>query len=399
MPVTSPSRSARFAPVRSASTALFAIAFVVLGLPDFAHGVAWPDMRADFDRPLAALGTFLTVAAGGYLLVAMSTGRLACRWGLEGLVMRSTLFSAAGLLTIAVTPTWPVVLVGSLLSGAGAGGMDTGFNAAVALREDGRLMGLLHAGYGVGAAIGPLVVGASLASGAGWRPAYVIFAAASLLLVLPLAGRSLGEAPPQEPMGSPRGVLVPCLGFALYVSLEVTIGQWAFTSLTEEHGIGTFVASTWVALYWVALTAGRLWLGLTGHQVSIRRLLGLAMVGAAVGALVLWGGGQAAPIGLLAAGIALSVVFPLLMLRTPQRVGAQRAASAVGWQTAAAAIGAAAGPALAGIVFGRFGIGAYGPVVLAMALALAVVIIALEVAPAAVGPPEGPKAGPDPARA
>ena len=160
-------------------------------------------MRADFDRPLAALGTFLVVAAGGYLLVAMSTGRLASRWGLEGLVLRSTLSSAVGLLMIAVAPTWPVVLFGSLLSGAGAGGMDTGFNAAVALREDGRLMGLLHAGYGVGAAIGPVVVGASLVTGAGWRPAYVVFAAASLLLVLPLAGRSLGEAPPQQPMGSP----------------------------------------------------------------------------------------------------------------------------------------------------------------------------------------------------
>ena len=83
--------------------------------------------------------------------------------------------------------------------------MDTGFNAAVALREDGRLMGLLHAGYGVGAAIGPVVVGASLGSGAGWRPAYVVFAATSLLLVLPLAGRSLGEAPPAAADGLTPG--------------------------------------------------------------------------------------------------------------------------------------------------------------------------------------------------
>jgi fucose permease len=335
-------------------------------------------MRADFDRPLAALGTFLAVAAGGYLLVATSTGRLAGRWGLEGLILRSTLACGAGLAIIAVAPSWPVVLGGSLVSGAGAGGMDTGFNAAVALQEDARLMGLLHAGYGVGAAIGPLVVGASLASGAGWRPAYLVFAAASLLLVLPLAGRSLGDAPPQQSMGSPRGVLLPCLAFALYVSLEVTIGQWAFTSLTEEHGIATFAASAWVAIYWIALTAGRVWLGLAGHQVSIRRLLALAMVGAGLGAAVLWAGGQAAPAGLVAAGISLSVVFPLLMLRTPQRVGAERAASAVGWQTAAASIGAAAGPGLAGIVFGRVGIGAYGPVVLAMALALGVAVAALE---------------------
>ena len=111
MAVTTPPAPRASATARSASTAIFAVAFVVLGLPDFAHGVAWPDMRADFDRPLAALGTFLVVAAGGYLLVAVSTGRLAGRWGLEGLVLRSTLSSAVGLLIIAVAPTWPVVLV------------------------------------------------------------------------------------------------------------------------------------------------------------------------------------------------------------------------------------------------------------------------------------------------
>ena len=52
---TNPPPSAPPASVRAAGTAVFAIAFVVLGLPDFGHGVAWPTMRADFDRPLAAL--------------------------------------------------------------------------------------------------------------------------------------------------------------------------------------------------------------------------------------------------------------------------------------------------------------------------------------------------------
>jgi fucose permease len=256
--------------------------------------------------------------------------------------------------------------------------MDTGFNAAVALREDGRLMGLLHAGYGLGAAIGPLVVGASLAAGGGWRPGYVLFAAASLLLVVPLAGRTLGEAPPQQTMGSPRGMLLPCVAFGVYVSLEVTVGQWAFTSLTEHRGLGDLAASAWVALYWVALTAGRLWLGLSGHRAPVHRLLGLSVAGAAAAAVLLWAGGPAAPLGLLVAGLALSVVFPLLMLLTPRRVGAERAAAAVGWQTAAASIGAAAGPALAGIVLDRAGIDAYGPITLALAALLGAVVVALE---------------------
>ena len=362
---------------RQAGTAVFAVAFVVLGLPDFGHGVAWPTMRSEFGRPLVDLGTFLTLAAAGYLLVAITAGRLARRWGVEGLVLRATLSSAAGLLLIAAAPTWPVVLAASALCGVGAGGMDTGFNAAVALRQDGRLMGLLHAGYGLGAAIGPVVMGASLASGGGWRPAYVVFALASLLLVLPIAGRSMGEAPPQGTMGSPRGMLLPCLAFFVYVSLEVTLGQWAFTSLTRHRGLAEFWASACVGMYWVALTAGRLWLGLAGHRVPVRRLLGLAVSGAAVAAAILWLGGPLAPAGLLVAGLALSVIFPLLMLLTPARVGADRAAAAVGWQTAASSLGAAGGPAIAGIVLERVGIGAYGPIALVMAGALAAVVVAL----------------------
>jgi fucose permease len=335
-------------------------------------------MRADLGRPLADLGTFLAVASAGYLAVAVSTGRLARRWAIEGLVLRATVSSAVGLALIAVGPAWPVVLVGSLLVGIGAGGMDTGFNAAVALRQDGRLMGLLHAGYGVGAAIGPLVVGAFLATGHGWRPAYACFAVASLLLVVVLAGRSLGEAPPQEATGSIRGMVLPCLAFFVYVSLEVTVGQWAFTSLTEHRGLSDLVASAFVALYWVGLTAGRLWLGLRGHRIAVDRVLFGAVVGAIAAALVLWLGGPIAPLGLVVAGLALSVVFPLLMLVTPLRVGAERAAAAVGWQTAAASVGAAAGPALAGVILEAAGIEWYGPIALAMAGTLAVILVVLQ---------------------
>lgn len=362
----------------AAGAALFAVAFVVLGLPDFGHGVAWADMRSELDRPLADLGTFLTSATAGYLVVAMSTGRLAGRWGVGGFVVRATLTSAAGLLLVAVAPSWPTVLAGGLLSGAGAGGMDTGFNAAVAIRADGRLMGLLHAGYGVGAAVGPLVAGASLAAGGGWRPGYVVFAAASLLLVVPLSRRGLGPAPTQERLGSPRGVVLACVAFAVYVSLEVTIGQWAFTALTEDRGLGPLTASIWVSAYWVALTAGRLWLGLAGHRVPVHRLLRLAVAGALAAAVVLWTGGAAAPAGLLVAGLSLSVVFPLLMLLTPERVGAERAAAAVGWQTASAGVGAAAGPAAAGIVLDGAGIETYGPIVLALAAALGAVIVVFD---------------------
>ena len=370
---------------RQAGTAVFAVAFVVLGLPDFAHGVAWPALRSELDRPLADLGTFLVAAGAGYLAVALSTGSLAARWTIEGLVVRATLASAAGLALVAVAPAWGAVLLGGALAGAGAGGMDTGFNAAVALRGDGRLMGLLHAGYGAGAAIGPVVVGASLVAGGGWRPPYAVFALASLALVVPLLGRSMGDPPAQHPMGRATGMLVPILAFAVYVALEVTAGQWAFTFLTTERGLGELAGSVWVAVYWIGLTAGRLWLGLAGHERPAPAVLTASVAGALAGGLLLWLGGPVAPVGLALLGRSLSVVFPLLMLLTPARVGAERAAAAIGWQTAASAVGAAAGPAGAGVVLAAAGIGAYGPIVVGGSLALAAAVAALGRGPTSSG--------------
>jgi fucose permease len=289
--------------------------------------------------------------------------------------------SGAGLATIAIAPSWPVALAGSVLLGAASGGMDTGFNAAAALRDDRRLMGLLHAGYGAGAAVGPIVVGSSLAFGGGWRPAYVGFAVVSLLLVIPMAGRDMGEAPDQHPMGTPRGMLLPCLAFFVYVALEITVGQWAFVYLTEHRGLSEFAASMFVGGYWISFSVGRLWLGVRSHSFSTRALLAASFAGAALGTLLLAFGGRAAPAGLAIAGLALSVVFPLLMSLTPAWVGPARATAAVGWQTAAASVGAAAGPAAAGVLLDAQGVASYGPITIALTVAVGAVVAPLAARP------------------
>jgi fucose permease len=364
---------------RVAGPVVVGLSFVVLGLPDYAHGVAWPTMRSDLHRPLADLGTFLAVQSVGYVLATSLLGRITGRWGLDRAIRGAGLSCVAGLALVAVAPGWLVVLAGCLFLGLGSGVMDAGFNAAVALRNDARLMGVLHAGYGVGAGVGPVIVGATLAAGSGWRPAYVVLAVVTLVVVGSLTGRTIGSTPvtPHHAPSSPRGVLLPCFAFFLYVALEVTVGAWAFTYLTEQRGLGDLTASAMVAAYWVGLTAGRLWLGAWGHHHDVDRLLRLSLAGALGAAVLLWVGGPVAPVGLPVAGLALSVVFPLLMLVTPARVGVERAAAAVGWQAASGSVGSAAGPAAVGLVLAVAGVDAYGPALVVLALALGATVVAL----------------------
>ncbi len=360
-------------PARGATVAVVA-AFVVLGLPDGGLGVAWPSMRSDLDRSLGDLGWIVVAITAGYLVVTASTGRLVQRFGTARLGGGGAVVLAAGLALLAAAPTWPGALLAALVWGIGGGALDAGLNADVALRADGRTMGLLHAGYGLGASGGPLLVGGLITAHAGWRPAYAVVALACTVGLV--AGRRLhaqpvADAEPAPPPG-PRGVAtIGAVTFFVYVCVELGAGHWAFTALTEDDGMGASAASVWVASYWAAMTLGRLWLGVAGHRRGAGRLLAGSAAGAVVGSALL---AADVPLGLPVLGASLAAIFPTLVLVTPSRVGSERAAAAIGWQMAAAGVGGAAGPAIVGVVLESAGVDAYGTAVFVLSLVLAAAV-------------------------
>ncbi|MBV9749788.1 MAG: hypothetical protein JO157_13345 [Acetobacteraceae bacterium] len=162
--------------------------------------------------------------------------------------------------------------------------------------------------------------------------------------------------------------------FFCYTGLEVTLGQWSYTVLHEARGVPAVTAGLWVSLYWGGIAAGRFVLGVAVERVGADRLLRLCTLGA-LGGTVLFVAGpvQASLPGLMLAGLALAPVFPTLIARGPERVGATVAAHAIGFKVAAGMLGSAAVPALAGAAVGRAGLGAVGWV----ALLAAVLLVAL----------------------
>ncbi|MDQ2812533.1 MAG: MFS transporter, partial [Actinomycetota bacterium] len=183
-------------PSRSADI-LSLSSFVVLGLPDGMLGTAWPSMRGTFSAPVGELGLVLLLATAGSVLVTAFLGPLILRLGVPALLAVAGLTAGAGYAGFAVAPGMWLVLAAAVLTGAAAGMMDAGLNTAAALTGRRRLLNLLHGAYGVGTAIGPLIITAAILTGS-WRPAYL----ALLALDLILAGfwlrqrRRLGAPPP-----------------------------------------------------------------------------------------------------------------------------------------------------------------------------------------------------------
>ncbi len=343
--------------------ALALVAFVSLGLPDTVLGVAWPSMRRSFDLPLDQLGVLLVAGTVGYLVSSFLNGPLTRRLGVGGVLAWSSglvVFSSAA---YAAAPDFRLLLLASLCAGTGGGAIDAAINGFAAARFPAGRVAWLHASYGAGAALGPIVMTLALGTGLSWRWGYVA-------LGLVLAGLGLGfvgtrgwwQGPSSTAAAAPHASLRDSLRrpalrgsallFLLYTGVEAMTGHWAYTLFTEARSMSLFLSGVSVSLYWGSLTLGRVVSGALAHHFEPRRILR--------GSLLLapcWAGLLAAGLGpwpdllaVAALGFTAGPIFPLLIAETPARVGEAHAANAVGVQIAAASLGWAALPAAAGVL-------------------------------------------------
>ena len=360
--------------------------FVVLGLPDGMWGTAWPAMRHTFHQPLGSLGLILLFATAGNLVTSLSTGRTLRRFGVGRLLVCAGLIAAVGALLIAVASVWAMVLIGALLAGMAAGLLDTGLNTVIALSGRLRLLNMLHGAYGVGSALGPLVVTAAILI-TSWRPAYVLLIALELLLAygwwrtsshwtpeVADDGENVAEAVPED--GPTRHVrLLVGLGvgaFFFYTGLEVTAGQWAASFFRGRLGLSAAAAGPAVFAYWGSLTAARFAVAIPRRTPSPVLLVRIGCIGGlAASALIWWAPSTAAVIvGFALLGAVLAPVFPALVTLTPVRIGAAKAQHAIGWQIAGANVGAAGLSAFTGLILQHVGLRTLGPCLVVIALVL-----------------------------
>lgn len=346
------------------------IAFISLGLPDGLLGVSWPSMRGDFRVPLDALGLLAAVSTAGYLTASFLSGRILRVLPIGTVLALSTLAAALALLGFALTPLWPLLLAFGFLAGLGGGAIDAGLNAYGARHFSARTLNWLHAFFGVGTTLGPLIVTGVLGSGNVWRWSYVIVGSAQLLLALtffvtrnrwagegegPSSGeggaRPLQAARTRDTLRRPV-VWLGMLTFFFYTGVEAVTAQWSYSLLTLERDVPQATAGLYVTLYWGSLMVGRILFGLVANRVPLVPTLRLCLVASVLGALLFWlePTRLLSVVGLMTIGFFLAPIFASLISLTPGRVGQAHADSAIGFQVAAAALGAAALTALVGVI-------------------------------------------------
>ena len=369
--------------------------FVLVGLGAGVGGVLLLAQIRDYGVDPATIGLTFFTGSAGFVLAGITTGPLIHRHGTRVVLLGGGAVLMASMLYTATRPPFAGLVLVQLFVGYGTGILESVLNAYLAaLPAATILLNRLHAFFGVGAFIGPLL--------AAWMLTFTTWPRVSLVLVAicvplmvgvwityprrladPLVAADATDATDEIPTHSAATALLPAalrepavlLGAALlaiYVGLEISVGNWAYSYLVETHSSPGLVAGYIVSGYWFGLTLGRFLISPMAARFRLTQIslvyacLAGVTVTAALTSLARMPGVASA--GFVLLGFFLGPIFPTTMAVAPQLTVARLVPTAMGVMNAGSVVGGAALPWLAGAI--SQGVGAWTLLPFAAALAL-----------------------------
>lgn len=335
----------------------------MIGANDAALGVLLPSIGGFYSVDKAAVALLFLFGTAGYLIAAFSSGLLVEKLGMRRFLALGVGIFLLGAALLAMLLPFPLALASILVLDIGIGVIDAGLNSYIAglPKNNTSLLNYLHASYGVGALIGPILASGFLALSLGWNSVYMLWIGFSGLL-LPavwLAFRH-NEAGVHEMAAKQGGnvlaaalrlrtVWVGAIFLAFYVGGEVSLGNWSYSLLTEERGQAPLLSGWVVSGFWLGLTLGRLVLGRLSARLSDKGLIQWCLVGVVVGLLLVWPSWEAgAAIGLFITGFSLGPIYPTTIAAVSRMIAPRLLPSAIGFLASAGSMGAAFFPWIAG---------------------------------------------------
>ena len=348
--------------------AIIYLSFFGLGLPDSMLGAAWPTIFAEMDVPVSGAGIISAIIAFGTIISSLASDRVTRKLGASRTTAISVAITALALLGFGIsTKFWHLCLI-SIPYGLGAGSVDAALNNYVSLHFSSKHMNWLHCMWGLGAAVGPTIMGAVLTGGGGWHLGYVIVSiiqiviSTILFISLPIWKKpmkvSAAEAKTTDkPLSFKeifgiRGVKAVMVTFFAYCALEVTVTLWASSYLNLEKGIDSDTAALWGSLYVLGITLGRAISGFISIKLNDTQMMRLGE-GIMVGGLILLFlplPNAFSLIGLVIFGIGSAPIYPSIIHSTPARFGETRSQALIGVQMASAYTGTCLMPPLFGLI-------------------------------------------------
>ena len=368
------------------------LSFISLGLPDALLGSAWPIMHEELKVPLSYSGSVYMLISCCTILSSLKSESLNRRFGTGKITAFSVLLTALAIFGFSMSRSFYMLLLFAIPYGLGAGSVDAALNHYVALHYSSRHMNWLHCMWGIGASIGPYIMGFVLQRGYSWSKGYFLIgllqAGLTFLLFLSLGlwkekeedmndlvKVEMHEGEEGKKAMSFREILrIPgakeCIAsFFFYCAIEQTIGLWSGSFMVYSLRIDAKLAASLVALFYFGITFGRFFAGFFSAKWKDEELIlgGIAIL--FLGIALLFPAGLSSGkqlfgmelgqvfviLSLLFMGLGCAPIYPAIIHSTPYNFGAENTSALIGKQMASAYIGSLSLPPIFGVLAKNFG--------------------------------------------
>lgn len=345
--------------------AMIYLSFISLGLPDALLGAAWPSMYPQFHVPVSYMGIISMTISASTVVSSLMAHRLINRFGTGKVTAFSTGVTGLAMLGFFLSGNFWLLLLIAIPYGLGAGCVDAALNNYVAIHYESRHMSWLHCMWGVGASVGPYIMGFALTNGQGWNMGYCYVALLQLMLTVVLFASlpqwkqtAAGEKTTvQKTLSISQilkitGVKEIMVAFFCYCALELTAGQWASSYFVIKDGIPAEKAASLASLFYIGITSGRAISGFVTMKLSDTQMirLGQGIIAVGIGLMLLPLGTIATVAGLLMTGFGCAPIYPCVIHSTPYYFGAANSQLIIGVQMASAYVGNLLMPTLFGLI-------------------------------------------------
>lgn len=348
--------------------AIIYLSFISLGLPDALLGSAWPTMYPEFQIPVSYAGILSTIISVGTIISSLQSDRLTRKLGTGKVTAISVACTAAALFGFSISHSFWTLCLWAVPYGLGAGSVDASLNNYVALHYESKHMSWLHCMWGVGAAIGPYIMGYALSGNLGWNTGYRFIAILQIILTVVLflslpqwKGRktvtSNGNSIEEKALSLPEIVRIPgakevLICFFCYCAIESTAGLWASSYLSLYKNIPAKTAAGFASMFYIGITLGRAISGFITMKLNDVQMIRLGEGILTVGILTMLIPGKQflSLIGLILIGLGCAPVYPCIIHSTPAHFGEDKSQAIIGVQMASAYVGTLLMPPLFGLI-------------------------------------------------
>lgn len=345
-------------------TAIYYFAFIGLGLTSASFGPTLQGLADNTSTTLAQISTLFLVRSFGYLTGTLIGGRVYDRHKGHPILGGVLVAMIVCLFLIPIMQSIFLLAVILILLGTGEGLLDVGSNTLLFWTHGDRIapfMNGLHAFWGVGTTIAPLIVAWVLFQTGSiqwsyWLLGIIILPAALTIFILESPNREIQKTHSDEVKADIKAFLPSGVMLFLYVGAELGLGGWIYTYAVQSAGAAPTVAAGINSAFWLGFTLSRLLSIPLAAKFKPITILWLDLIGTllCLVAITLFPGQQrllwAGSVGI---GVFMASIFPTILNEAQTRI--KMTGNVTSWFFVSASIGGMLLPFLIGQIIAPYG--------------------------------------------